>query len=80
VHASAIARGVGFRDAVGEGVFAPLGDGDLDLCGTLVALRDSGFDGWLVVEQDVRLGITPGAAPLDDACRSRAFVREAIGA
>ena len=80
VHASAIARGVGFRDAVGQGVFAPLGAGDLDLRGTLVALRDSGYDGWLVVEQDVRLGITPGAAPLEDARRSRAFVRETIGA
>ena len=80
VHASAVQRRIGFRDAVGEGVFAPLGDGDLDLAGTLAALRDSGYDGWLVVEQDVRLGITPGASPLDDARRSRAFVREAIGA
>ena len=80
VHGSAVQRRIGFRDAVGEGVFAPLGDGDLDLRGTLTALRDSGYDGWLVVEQDVRLGITPGASPLDDARRSRAFVRGAIGA
>lgn len=80
VHAGALARGVSFADAVGEGVFAPLGAGDLDLRGTLAALRDSGYDGWLVVEQDVRLGITPGAAPLEDARRSRAFVREALGA
>lgn len=80
VHAGAVARGIGFRDAVGEGVFAPLGDGDLDLGGTLAALRDAAYDGWLVVEQDVRLGITPGAAPLEDARRSRAFVREAVGA
>ena len=79
VHASAVQRRIGFRGAVGEGVFAPLGDGDLDLAGTLAALRDSGYDGWLVVEQDVRLGITPGAVPLEDARRSREFVREAIG-
>ncbi|HEX4743998.1 MAG TPA: TIM barrel protein [Candidatus Limnocylindria bacterium] len=79
VHASAIQRGINFADAVGEGVFAPLGDGDLDLQGTLAALRDAGYDGWLVVEQDIRLGITPEAAPLADALRSREFIRRAIG-
>lgn len=79
VHASAIRRGIDFRDAVGEGVFAPLGDGDLDLRGTLDELRDAGYDGWLVVEQDIRLGITPEAAPLADALRSREFIRQAIG-
>jgi len=80
VHADAVRRGIDFRDAVGEGVFAPLGDGDLDLRGTLNELRDAGYDGWLVVEQDIRLGITPGAAPLADAQRSREFIRQAIGA
>jgi inosose dehydratase len=80
VHASAVTRGIDFRDAVGEGVFAPLGEGDLDLRGTLDELRDAGYDGWLVVEQDTRLGITPGAAPLADALRSREFIRKAVGA
>ena len=79
VHASAVARGIDFRDAVGEGVFAPLGAGDLDLRGTLRELQTAGYDGWLVVEQDIRLGITPEAAPLADALRSRQFIREAIG-
>lgn len=79
VHADAVARKIDFRDAVGEGVFAPLGEGDLDLRGTLDALRDVDYDGWLVVEQDIRLGITPGAAPLADAIRSREFIRQAIG-
>ncbi|MBA2371977.1 MAG: TIM barrel protein [Candidatus Limnocylindria bacterium] len=80
LHANVVARGSGFRDAVGKGVFAPLGDGDLDLRGTLDVLRGAGYDGWLVVEQDVRLGITPGAAPLHHAHQSRTFVRDAIGA
>ena len=79
VHEDAVRRRIDFRDAVGEGVFAPLGDGDLDLHGTLDALRDAGYDGWLVVEQDIRLGITPEAAPLADALRSREFIRQAIG-
>lgn len=79
VHRDAVGRGIDFRDAVGAGVFAPLGEGDLDLQGTLAALRDAGYAGWLVVEQDVRLGITPGAAPLADAMRSREFIRRAVG-
>lgn len=80
VHEDALRRGIDFRDAVGEGVFAPLGEGDLDLRGTLDELRGAGYDGWLVVEQDIRLGITPEAAPLADALRSREFIRAATGA
>lgn len=79
IHADAVRRGIDFREAVGEGVFAPLGEGDLDLRGTLDELREAGYDGWLVVEQDIRLGITPEAAPLADALRSREFIREATG-
>ncbi len=79
VRASAIARGLEFRDAVGEDVFAPLGDGSLDLRGVLTALDGAGYPGWLIVEQDVRLGVSPRADPKTDAKRSRAFLREAVG-
>lgn len=78
VHSSATARGIDFRDAVGEGVFAPLGEGSLDLRGMLQALIDAGYGGWLIVEQDVRLGVTPGASPKEDATKSRAFIRRVI--
>ena len=33
--------------------FVPLGTGDLDLDGVVRALRETGYGGWLVVEQDV---------------------------
>ena len=36
-----------------EGAFCPFGDGDLDIDGILRAVRDAGFSGWLVVEQDM---------------------------
>jgi inosose dehydratase len=36
-----------------ENAFCPLGDGDLDVDGILRAIRDAGFSGWLVVEQDM---------------------------
>ncbi len=80
VHASAVARGIEFRSAVGEDVFAPLGAGSLDLGGVLRALVEARYDGWLIVEQDVRIGVSPRAAPKADATRSRAFLREIIGA
>jgi inosose dehydratase len=79
VRAAAVARGLEFRDAVGEDVFAPLGDGSLDLRGVLTALDGAGYAGWLIVEQDVRLGVSPRADPMTDAKRSRAFLREAVG-
>ena len=36
-----------------EGAFCPLGDGDLDIDGIVKTIRDAGFSGWLVVEQDM---------------------------
>jgi inosose dehydratase len=48
----------------------PLGDGAVDLDAAIDALAATGYDGWLVVEQDRTAD--PGAA----ARRSRAFLRE----
>lgn len=78
VRADVLARQLDFRDAVSLGVFAPLGDGSLDLRSTLGALRAVGYAGWLIVEQDVRLGVSPIAAPLRDAKRSRSYLSEVL--
>ena len=43
------------RDLWEKRVFVPLGDGDLDIEGFLDAVLARGFEGWLVVEQDVVL-------------------------
>ncbi len=80
VRADALARHLDFPGAVSLGVFAPLGDGSLDLRGTLGALRAVGYSGWLIVEQDVRLGVSPIAAPLRDAKRSRGYLRDVLAA
>jgi len=80
VRADALARQLDFPGAVSLGVFAPLGDGSLDLRATLSALRAVGYAGWLIVEQDVRLGVSPIAAPLRDAKRSRAYLTEVLAA
>lgn len=80
VRAEAVQRHLDFREAVGMDVFAPLGDGSLDLRATLNALRAAGYGGWLIVEQDVRLGVSTRASPQRDAKRSRAFLREVLDA
>lgn len=49
----ALDDGADMRTVWERGVFPVLGAGDLDLAGFMDALMGSGFDGWLVVEQDV---------------------------
>ena len=78
VRADALARHLDFREAVGLDVFAPLGEGSLDLRGTLTALSAAGYAGWLIVEQDVRLGVSLRAAPERDAKRSRAYLNDVL--
>ena len=75
----ALAQKLDFTAAVGEDVFAPVGSGTLDMALLLGILREARFDGWLIVEQDIR--IAPGSArqPKVDAATSRSFVTAAIG-
>ena len=49
LRAGAIA---GFGEAVRERLFTELGNGALDLRGVVEALRATGFEGWIMVEQD----------------------------
>ena len=75
-----VAGELDFSGAVEAEVFAPLGAGDADIGGTLRALRASGYEGWLVVEQDRVIGPDdiPSAAR-DDAARSMAYLQDALG-
>lgn len=45
-------EGLAFDDAIRRRVFTELGRGRLDVPGLLTALRDIGYTGWLMVEQD----------------------------
>jgi inosose dehydratase len=47
---------VPYAQAVGEGVFVPLGQGSVDFPGLVDALSQQRYPGWWVLEQDVRLG------------------------
>ena len=55
----------------GHGVFAELGEGDIDFPAIISALHDAGFDGWLIVETDV----TQKATALESATISRQYLR-----
>jgi len=73
VKADAIAGGVGFYDACGQGIFCNLGRGDVDFPAVLKILRDGGFKGWCTVEQDC--DPTLSVDPLSDARANRAYLR-----
>jgi len=47
-----IGRGGAMREVWSGGAFVALGAGNLDLDGFMTELIDSGYDGWVVVEQD----------------------------
>lgn len=71
--AQAVAEGAEtFVDGVRSGLFAPLGDGDLDIAGIVQALEAAGYRGWYVLEQDATLDEVPEpwTGPIDDVRRS----------
>ena len=61
-----------YQTALRHGVFCELGKGSVDFEALLRALDRSGYDGWIVVEQDVLPGM---GAPADSARRNREFLR-----
>jgi inosose dehydratase len=61
-----------YTEAVGEGIYVPLGAGDVDLAAMLELLRDNDYDGWYVLEQDTALPVDGG----DD--RPRAHTRQSL--
>lgn len=67
---------VPFRQAVVDGMFKPLGDGDVDISGVIRTLESSGFEGWYVLEQDASLDAepAPGEGPIADAARSYRYL------
>ena len=72
---------VPFRQAVVDGMFVPLGAGDVDIAGVVHTLEKSGFSGWYVLEQDVALSADPEPAggPKADAEVSVDFLRRLSG-
>jgi inosose dehydratase len=62
-----------YQTALRHGLFCELGQGSVDFQAMLRDLTRSGYDGWIVVEQDV---LPAMGAPLDSARRNRQYLRE----
>ena len=69
---------VGFKQAVIDGMFKPLGQGDVDITGVIRRLERSGFNGWYVLEQDASLAEEPeeGTGPKADAIQSLEYLKK----
>ncbi len=68
-----------YTQAVAQGMYTPLGAGDIDISGIVTALRGNGFDGWFVLEQDTILdGEPPGEGPLRDVRSSVAYLTDVL--
>jgi len=78
VSAAVSAGEASYIEAVRAGLYAPLGDGDLDIAGIVRALESSGYRGWYVLEQDTALleRPLPGTGPIGDVRRSIEFLTE----
>jgi inosose dehydratase len=61
-----------YQTAIRGGVFCELGKGAVDFPALLEALRQRGYAGWIVVEQDV---LPSMGSPLDSARRNREYLR-----
>ena len=73
-------KGLDYGDAVGQGVFTPLGEGIVDFAGLVEELKRQHYAGWWVLEQDVRLGDPwPPQDPLENARRSRQHLAALLG-
>jgi len=68
-----------YEQAVRDGLYMPLGDGDVDVRRVLEVLHGEGYDGWYVLEQDIMLADDPGYSPAAEVGRSLAYLKGVLG-
>lgn len=74
------AGSVSYTDAVRQGMYRPLGAGDIDIATIVGTLERAGYDGWYVLEQDTILPERPtDEGPVVDVRASIAHLREIAG-
>ncbi|MEU7479903.1 TIM barrel protein [Lentzea sp. NPDC042327] len=68
-----------YTDAVEQGIYVPLGDGDVDVEALVKSVLEAGYTGWFVLEQDTRLKHGgPVDKPLQDTARSLAHLSKIL--
>jgi inosose dehydratase len=66
---------IAYTDAVRDGMYRPLGDGDIDIAGIITILESHGYQGWYTMEQDTILTAEPtDEGPAADVRASVAFL------
>ena len=76
-----LSREVSLVEGVQQGLFRPLGAGEVAVDDVVVALEQQGYQGWYVLEQDTALthGVPDeGTGPVDDVRRSLDFIRDCV--
>ena len=68
-----------YYEAVKEGLYTPLGQGDVDVTAIIGSLLNQGYTGWFVLEQDLVMTEEPveKGGPILDAATSVEFLRSA---
>ena len=70
-----------YTEGVREGMYRPLGQGDVDIAAIAQHLTRQGYDGWYVLEQDTILTEEPrGEGPVRDVHASAEHLRSALAA
>ena len=68
-----------YTEAVGQGMYPILGQGDVDIAGVIRELENHGYDGWYVLEQDTILHDKPtGPGPVAAIEASATYVRSVL--
>ncbi|MDX8034684.1 TIM barrel protein [Lentzea sp. BCCO 10_0856] len=81
-----------YTDAVEQGIYVPLGDGDVDVEALVKLVQEAGYTGWFVLEQDTQLKDAGGGGspdwgsechsavdkPLKDTARSLAHLSKIL--
>jgi inosose dehydratase len=68
-----------YTQGVRDGMYRPLGSGDVDVPAIVGSLRARGYDGWYVLEQDTILTEEPrGEGPVADVWASAEYLRSVL--
>jgi inosose dehydratase len=68
-----------YTQAVRQGMYRPLGTGDVDVPAIVGHLRTRGYDGWYTLEQDTILAEEPtNKGPVEDVATSADYLREVL--
>jgi inosose dehydratase len=76
-----LARQQSIMEGVQKGLFTPLGQGDVPILETILALESAGYQGWYVIEQDVAItGNMPGdgEGPITGMTQSVDYLRKVV--